>query len=444
MRYRCQYFVFLLTSLLCACGPNTDFSQLHLTSKTRSLTGRSHEPQWNSADFDFAANPPRTWLEERAFAQSIWQKLWRLDRIADMQVPIWQTWYDANDLARVFRFAYRELSPAQRRAREPLTRQQVEVALSRNATAYRRRYQWNDQDFQHWLETLGDPTQQRQIFGFTPVLFNRRFLVHVLTHYRKLHDCFQNPGISCEFAEFPPGSILLKTTWRRQDENFSIPLFPSHPAEFHELITHGTSWADSQWRPAPNAPLTTDRGYWLKTSQNNLFLLAGMHVAFHHNDGWFWSSLWFCHDEPCPLGLDSSSTPYLNDYQMCAVSDFAASRYPRPNAAKLDPGLQQYIRTLSEEFSTESWCSNPYLELGSHNHQTNCIGCHQYAGRPWQEAQFRQLLAANPRRRTDSSTDEPSHMVWSLNFGANALANQIGPIIEAFDFADSMIKGDEL
>jgi hypothetical protein len=30
--------------------------------------------------------------------------------------------------------------------------------------------------------------------------------------------------------------------------------------------------------------------------------------------------------------------------------------------------------------NTPSWCSNPYLEKGSGNAQTNCIGCHQHGG----------------------------------------------------------------
>jgi hypothetical protein len=29
-----------------------------------------------------------------------------------------------------------------------------------------------------------------------------------------------------------------------------------------------------------------------------------------------------------------------------------------------------------------TWCSNPFLEKGAHNAQTNCIGCHQHAGDP--------------------------------------------------------------
>ncbi|MGC4071365.1 MAG: hypothetical protein QM760_02360 [Nibricoccus sp.] len=27
-----------------------------------------------------------------------------------------------------------------------------------------------------------------------------------------------------------------------------------------------------------------------------------------------------------------------------------------------------------------TWCSNQYIERGTHNAQTNCIGCHQHAG----------------------------------------------------------------
>jgi hypothetical protein len=113
------------------------------------------------------------------------------------------------------------------------------------------------------------------------------------------------------------------------------------------------------------------------------FRLLALHIMTKDLGQWLWITLWWSPDPDSDFGADrpaSLPAPW-SQYKMCVVSDFTDAT---------EDGL--------------SSCSNPYFERGRGNTRTNCIGCHQHAGRATDER-----LAASGRPLTieDSFFDEP-------------------------------------
>ena len=47
----------------------------------------------------------------------------------------------------------------------------------------------------------------------------------------------------------------------------------------------------------------------------------------------------------------------------------------------LNSELKTIYSSLDQRLDGHSWCSNPYIETMTGGFASNCIGCHQYAGR---------------------------------------------------------------
>jgi hypothetical protein len=95
-------------------------------------------------------------------------------------------------------------------------------------------------------------------------------------------------------------------------------------------------------------------------------------------------TLWWSPDPDTDFGSDRPKTlaaPW-SSYKMCVVSDFG------------DPAANDGL----------SHCSNPYFERGRGNTRTNCIGCHQHAGRATDD---KLKASGKPIDIDDTFFDEP-------------------------------------
>jgi len=70
----------------------------------------------------------------------------------------------------------------------------------------------------------------------------------------------------------------------------------------------------------------------------------------------------------------------------------------------------------------QSWCSNPYLEMGMHNQRSNCIGCHQFAGTDAQQEKILQDAQQFPKHgSTQQRSTFVTDYVWSAAQGGQSL-----------------------
>lgn len=102
-----------------------------------------------------------------------------------------------------------------------------------------------------------------------------------------------------------------------------------------------------------------------------------------------WITLWWSDHPDEDFGADrpncsddSQDTdcifePWRN-YKMCVVMQYEEK--DSDPGARLPPSLAEALRSAKNQFDPHTWCSNPYIELGTGNSRTNCIGCHQHAG----------------------------------------------------------------
>lgn len=87
--------------------------------------------------------------------------------------------------------------------------------------------------------------------------------------------------------------------------------------------------------------------------------------------------------------------------------------------------------------SKSSWVSNPYLEKGADNAQTNCIGCHQHGGT---SKSTESILAARDRFPSSSRTklrkNFPTDYFWAMTSAPERLAGVIEDQVKHYDQVD--------
>ena len=84
-----------------------------------------------------------------------------------------------------------------------------------------------------------------------------------------------------------------------------------------------------------------------------------------------------------------------------------------------------------------SWVSNPYLEKGAPNAQSNCIGCHQHAG----TNENSESILGQPDKfpsasRTKTRKNFPADYLWALTSSPEHLAGIIDDQIKHYDSVD--------
>ena len=186
---------------------------------------------------------------------------------------------------------------------------------------------------------------------------------------------------ACLNGEMPRDAVLVKADWHRAQFGAAIPIFDtSGPRMAARLSKAGNfSWGPGDGQADPPASDI----YTATLPNNNTFRMASLHIMTKELDHWVWITLWWSPTPNLDFGADRPPAiaalpgPWKN-YKMCVATDFVEGD-PDPRGG-ISGSLGDALAAVYRGTNAPTWCSNPYLELGDLNANTNCIGCHQHGG----------------------------------------------------------------
>ncbi|HVK87311.1 MAG TPA: PPC domain-containing protein [Kofleriaceae bacterium] len=219
---------------------------------------------------------------------------------------------------------------------------------------------------------------------------------------------------ACLDGEMPRDAVVVKADWRRQLAIGELmSLYLTSGARMETRFASDSTWvADGSASPGPSAI------YTVTTSLGQTFRLPGLHIMSKELDHWMWITLWWSADPDSDFGADRPASiaalgPWRN-YKMCVTTQYLEGD-PDPRGG-FSGSLGDAIAAVHGGVGAPSWCSNPYLENGTGNAATNCIGCHQHGGTALRPEE---ILANKPhfgttRIRNNFFTD----YLWVIKGGA--------------------------
>jgi len=363
---------------------------------------------------------------------------------APASLPAWQTWHAKDDITRIFRRAYPELSPGQRSARAPLAASALDAAWRWNDGAIGDFPEWTAERLAAYRDAIGDASQLSGLAGIYRVAYAPAASRQLLDSYAEVLRCREravaaapdaaaspvgpardvrcgllpSPPPDCLRAAFPANASIIKASWRRSEIDSPLPVYDTSAAGLaRRLAPDGKfSWGepDGQADPGP------DDIYTLRLPNGNAFRLAALHIMTKELDHWYWLTLWWSPEPDRDFGADRPSTlpaPFQH-YKLCSVVAYnEADPDPRGGFDEL-PTLADSLEAAYAGFGGPTWCSNPYLEEGDGNAGSNCIGCHQHAGTGLRS----ETILANPSAFPDHTrqlvrADFPSDYVFGASVG---------------------------
>ena len=217
----------------------------------------------------------------------------------------------------------------------------------------------------------------------------------------------------CLDGEMPRDAVLVKADWRRQLPGELLPVYDSSGARMATRLAGDAAWdADGTADPGP-ADI-----YTVELPNGARFRMPALHVMTKELDHWAWITLWWSASPDTDFGADRPAAlaalpgPWRN-YKMCVSTSYVEGD-PDPRGG-FGGSLGDALAAVHGGVGAPSWCSNPYLEEGTGNAGTNCIGCHQHGGTTLTPAG---ILADQPhhgatRVRNNFFTD----YLWALQGG---------------------------
>lgn len=184
---------------------------------------------------------------------------------------------------------------------------------------------------------------------------------------------------TCLDGEMPRDAVLVKADWRRQLGSETIPIFDTSANRMTSRFSSTSEWVSDGVAGPPADQIYTA----LIQSTGAKFRLPALHIMSKELDHWMWITLWWSPSPNSDFGADRPSSlsampgPWKN-YKMCVATDYLEGD-PDPRGGQAGT-LGDSLAAVNRGPGTPTWCSNPYLELGPGNAQTNCIGCHQHGG----------------------------------------------------------------
>jgi hypothetical protein len=346
--------------------------------------------------------------------------------VTSTELGTWQTWYAKDDLTRVFRSAYANLSPAERASRTPLAASWLEAAGANN----------DGPGPQDSTTAALESAAGAGFFGGLPhVTYSPAASRHLLSNYSSILDCSDTPRGSsrplfddpcaaprttrCLREPFPPSSVLVKARWQRADVAEPLVTFDTSAGALARRFATpgGGEWTldDGSTTPAADAIFT------VQLENGNRFWLPALHIMTRELEHWFWISLWWSPEPDSDFGADRPAAlpaPWQH-YKLCTTIAFEESDRT-PSAGPDGPlDLTEALAAVVSP-SGSSWCSNPYIEAGPGSASTNCVGCHQHAG---SNLRAEDILGDSPtfpdHGRQQVRTEFPADYVFSTRLGDN-------------------------
>jgi hypothetical protein len=365
-------------------------------------------------------------------------------------LPAWQTWHAKDDLTRIFRRAYPQLSPEQRAARAPLPGGALGAAWTWNDGAIADYPDWTAERLSQYRAAVAGASELAGLAGIYRVAYAPAASRQLLDSYAEVLRCRESNGLAavppavpptvplgagtptvapcglppspppdCLASAFPANASLIKASWRRADVGLPLPVYDTSSAGLaRRLAPDGKfSWGEADGEADPGS----DQIYTLRLPNGNVFRLAALHIMTKELDHWFWTTLWWSPEPARDFGADRPTTlagPWQH-YKLCSVVAFDESDPdPRGGFAGELPSLADSLEATYAGLGGRTWCSNPYLEDGDGNAASNCIGCHQHAGTGLRSETILADTEAFPEHsRRLVREDFPSDYVFGVSVG---------------------------
>jgi len=398
------------------------------------------------ADSSLRARTSALAASQKARRKAAWGALARVLRpvaIAEKappepSVPTFRTWYGSDDFQRIFAHAFSSMSAADRTARRALRDDEIAAALAWNATS---RGSASDDDYAARLGLLNDRAAVNGLGGNMRVSYSPAAIAHLAADYAHALDCTRarsdDPEPSptsfapCLGEEMPTDAAIVKTAWLRADFGATVPAYDTSPRR--------QTPSDGSWGPGENqaSPGPSDI-YTIRLNDGTSYRLAGMHLMTKELREWLWITIFWSPDPNADLGADRPDAIRALDgpwshYAMCVVTSYD-ERDPDPRGG-YDGSLGDALAAAYGGVGGPTWCSNPYIEHGAHNAQTNCIGCHQHAATDTRTETILSDVTRFPANgRTRSRRSFLSDYVWSIGPSPEHLATIIDTARARFFF----------
>ncbi len=436
--------------LLCSCDDGSqerclEFGQSSqpLSVEDRTLVGAPGEYQ---ADSDLRKEMEDLASSQRSRRQRAWQILEQilspmalaieLPSLEGGNIPLFQSWHGGDDLTRIFRRLYVELSDEQRQRRSRFTSENINNAWEWNNYAISDFASWSEERFSAYVNAIDDSARQNGIGGLARVSYSPAASWHLLRSYPEILACATgekrvspaeetNEAESCNVVQdqskpgclvdaFPPGSVIVKASFRRANVGIEADAFDtSGPALQRRLSKPEPAWDKPEAYGSPSE----SEAYTLRLSNGNAYWLMGLHVMTKELDDWFWLTMWWSPEPDSDFGADrpdSIPSPFDN-YKLCTVVDF--SEYDSDPLEGFNGShpttLGAALAATYEGHGGPTWCSNPYIETDPGGAETNCLGCHQHADQNL--IADSQQASAPGRLRTQGSRDSDYVFVTSAD-----------------------------
>lgn len=314
------------------------------------------------------------------------------------KLPAFRTWYQKDDVERMFARLYEAHGKEARKNRKAFTNAQIEGVIEWNASD---RGSWSEEQYFERVKQAGTAAQVQGLGGNSRVSYSPGMVKHLLTRYATLTKCARGevaddpnaPPVSaknfstCFDDEFPKDAAVVKASWLRADFGLKVPVRPTTPEALKERLA-GTKDEGGWGKGAPADEQAPDEKsiYTVKMSDGATFRMPALHLVTKELREWLWITIWWSPDPDTDFGADRPEEikrlagPWKN-YKM-AVTVAYEEKDPDPTGGyPTGPGsLGDALEATYAGAGGPTWASNQYIERGAHNAQTNCIGCHQHAG----------------------------------------------------------------
>ena len=373
-------------------------------------------------------------------------------------VPMFRTWYGKDDFERMFGKMYADRTADDRKARRPFTATDAKHAFEWNATSLGAS---SDKDYFERIQQVKDDVSLQGVGGNHRVAYSPAIMSHLMGEYGSLFDCLPKlePGAPnaiapetepvsktnfapCFSQEFPVDAAVVKMSWYRANfgaERLPLPTYDTGAKTLAAKMA-GTS-DDGAWgKGIGQADPGEDKIYTVGMSDGTKFRMPAMHLVTKELREWLWITIWWS-DKPNedfgadrPAEITNLDGPWKN-YKM-NVSVSYEEKDPDPRGG-FDGSLGDALAAAYTGVGKPSWVSNPYLEKGSPNAQSNCIGCHQHAG---SNENSESILAAPDKfpqaSRTRVRKNFPSDYLWAVTNAPERLAGVIDDQLKHYDQVD--------
>jgi hypothetical protein len=123
--------------------------------------------------------------------------------LPDATVPRFRTWYDAEDVARVFRGAYASLSPTERRARARISEASIAEALDANLHVLDATPAWDEARWAEERAGIDSPLAAGALAGMRRIALGPETVRHLVRSYPEILRCVRE-GPPPPFIDGPP------------------------------------------------------------------------------------------------------------------------------------------------------------------------------------------------------------------------------------------------